>query len=203
MSSTRKRSAESQPNSERERMCSRELSSSKELADKSSNIRVEDEEEKKLHEKAGGDEEVLTKSLPGHGIPVEAEAASISKEEVTIQAKEVTSQVLEEETGDTRPHAEVLEPEVAPQILQEVAPHTPQEVETEEVTSQATLEMSVEDESVQEDEDPFAEERKEVLHELEVVANEKDAKHALMENLKKQIRQVEVRHVSQQKLVKV
>ena len=59
----------------------------------------------------------------------------------------------------------------------------------------------VEDESVQEDEDPFAEERKEVLHELEVVANEKDAKHALMENLKKQIRQLEVRHVSQQKLV--
>ena len=62
-------------------------------------------------------------------------------------------------------------------------------------------EMSVEDESVQEEEDPFAEERKEVLHELEVVGNEKDAKHALMENLKMQIRQLEVRHVSQQKLV--
>ena len=55
---------------------------------------------------AGGDEEVLIKSLPGRGLPVEAEAASISKEEASIQAKEVTSQVLEEETGDTRPHAE-------------------------------------------------------------------------------------------------
>ena len=64
-------------------------------------------------------------------------------------------------------------------------------LETEELTSQATSEMSVEDEFVQE-EDPFAEERKEVLHELEVVAIEKDAKHALMEKLKSQIRQLEV-----------
>ena len=65
-------------------------------------------------------------------------------------------------------------------------------LETEELTSQATSEMSVEDEFVQE-EDPFAEERKEVLHELEVVAIEKDAKHALMEKLKSQIRQLEVK----------
>ena len=61
-------------------------------------------------------------------------------------------------------------------------------LETEELTSQATSEMSVENEFVQE-EDPFAEERKEVLHELEVVAIEKHAKHARMEKLKSQIRQ--------------
>ena len=67
--------------------------------------------------------------------------------------------------------------------------------EVEEVTSQATLEMSVEDE-----EDPFAEEKKGVLHELEVVANEKDAKHALMQKLKLQIRQLEVSNVRQQLL---
>ena len=92
--------------------------------------------------------------------------------------------MLKEATAHTRTQGDVLEPEVAS--------HTPEEAETEEVTSQATLEMSVEDESVQE-EDPFAEERKEVLHELEVVAIEKDAKHALMEKLKSQIRQLEVK----------
>ena len=83
------------------------------------------------------------------------------------------------------------------EVLEEVTSLTPPEAE--EVTSQATLEMSVEDESVQE-EDPFAEERKEVLHELEVVANEKDVKHALMEELKSQIRQLEVSNVRQQTL---
>jgi len=41
----------------------------------------------------------------------------------------------------------------------------------------------------EEEEDPFAEERKEVLHELEVEAIEKHAKHARMEKLKSQIRQ--------------
>ena len=78
-----------------------------------------------------------------------------------------------------------------------VTAHTPPEIE--EVTSQATLEMSVEDESVQ-DEDPFAEQKKEVLHDLEVVANEKDAKHALMEKLKSQIRQLEVNNVGEKML---
>ena len=58
----------------------------------------------------------------------------------------------------------------------------------------------MENEFVQE-EDPFAEERKEVLHELEVVAIEKDAKHALMEKLKSQIRQLEVKQCDETKTV--
>ena len=177
VSSTRKRSEDSQSNSEKKSRCSRELSSSKELVEKAPYIRVENEEE--LVKKAGGDEEVLNKSLPGDSI--EAEAASIIKGDVTEQA-EVAEEM--EVTAHTRPQAEVLEPEVAP--------HTLEVVETEEVASQATLEMSVEDESVQED-DLFAVERTEVLHELEVVAMEKDAKHAHMEKLKSQIRQLEVR----------
>ena len=176
VSSTRKHSEESGSNCEKKR-CSRELSSSKELVEKAPYIRVENEEE--LVKKAGGDEEVLNKSLPGDSI--EAEAASIIKGDVTEQA-EVAEEM--EVTAHTRPQAEVLEPEVAP--------HTLEVVETEEVASQATLEMSVEDESVQED-DLFAVERTEVLHELEVVAMEKDAKHAHMEKLKSQIRQLEVR----------
>ena len=185
VSLTRKRSEDSRSDSEKKRRCSRELSSSKELVEKTPYIRLGNEE--KLDKKEG-DEDVLNKSLPGDSISVEAGAASITKEDVTElaeAAEEVASQaeVLKEVTAHTGPQAEVLEPEVAP--------HTPQGAEAEEVTSQATLEMSVEDESVQE-EDPFAEERKEVLHELEVVAIEKDAKHALMEKLKSQIRQLEV-----------
>ena len=86
--------------------------------------------------------------------------------------------------------------EVKSQVEMVTAPTPP---EIEEVTSQATLEMSVEDESVQ-DEDPFAEQKKEVLHDLEVVANEKDAKHALMEKLKSQIRQLEVNNVGEKML---
>ena len=185
VSSTRKHSEESGSNCEKKRRCSRELSSSKELVEKTPYIRLGNEE--KLDKKEG-DEDVVNKSLPGDSISVEAGAASITKEDVTElaeAAEEVASQaeVLKEVTAHTGPQAEVLEPEVAP--------HTPLGAEAEEVTSQATLEMSVEDESVQE-EDPFAEERKEVLHELEVVAIEKDAKHALMEKLKSQIRQLEV-----------
>ena len=71
--------------------------------------------------------------------------------------------------------------------------------EIEEVTSQATLEMLVEDESVQ-DEDPFAEQKKTILHDLKVVANEKDAKHALKEKLMSQIRQLEVNNVGEKML---
>ena len=133
-------------------------------------IRVENDEKRELDQKAEGDEEVSNKSLPSNTTPAKVEAASTTKMEV---AEEVKSQV-----------------EMA-------TAHTPPEIE--EVTSQATLEMSVEDESVQ-DEDPFAEQKKEVLHDLEVVANEKDAKHALMEKLKSQIRQLEVNNVGQQML---
>jgi len=181
VSSMRKRSAESKSNFEKKRRWSGELSSPKELVEKMPCIMVDNEKE--LEKETGGDEDVLSKSLPGDTLSVEAETASISKEDVTEQA-ELASQteVLKEVTAHTGIQGDVMEPEVAP--------HTPEEVETEEVTSQATLEMSVEDESVQE-EDPFAEERKEVLHELEVVAIEKDAKHALMEKLKSQIRQLE------------
>ena len=182
VSSMRKRSVESKCNFEKKRRWSGELSSPKELVEKMPCIMVDNEKE--LEKETGGDEDVLSKSLPGDTLSVEAETASISKEDVTEQA-ELASQteVLKEVTAHTGIQGDVMEPEVAP--------HTPEEVETEEVTSQATLEMSVEDESVQE-EDPFAEERKEVLHELEVVAIEKDAKHALMEKLKSQIRQLEV-----------
>ena len=133
-------------------------------------IRVENDEKRELDQKAEGDEEVSNKSLPSNTTPAKVEAASTTKMEV---AEEVKSQV-----------------EMA-------SAHTPPEIE--EVASQATLEMSVEDESVQ-DEDPFAEQKKEVLHDLEVVANEKDAKHALMEKLKSQIRQLEVNNVGQQTL---
>ena len=128
----------------------------------------------------GEDEEVLNKMLSG--APISVEAASNSKEEVTVQASH--AEVPAEATTHSHAQAEAEVPEVAP--------HTSQELRTEEVTSQTTVEMSVEDESVKEEEDPFAEERKEVLHELEVVANEKDAKHALMESLKLQIQQLEV-----------
>ena len=133
-------------------------------------IRVENDEKRELDQKAEGDEEVSNKSLPSSTTPAEVEAASTNKMEM---AEEVKSQV------------------------EMVTAHTPPEIE--EVTSQATLEMSVEDESVQ-DEDPFAEQKKEVLHDLEVVTNEKDAKHALMEKLKSQIRQLEVNNVGQQTL---
>ena len=57
----------------------------------------------------------------------------------------------------------------------------------------------MEDESVQ-DEDPFAEQKKTILHDLKVVANEKDAKHALKEKLMSQIRQLEVNNVGEKML---
>ena len=81
--------------------------------------------------------------------------------------------------------------EVAPTSKMEAVEEVTVQAEVDEVTSQATLEISVEDDTVQ-DEDPHAEEKRGVLQELEIVTHEIDANHALLEQLKSQIGNLEV-----------
>ena len=61
----------------------------------------------------------------------------------------------------------------------------------EEISSQQTLEMSLEDDSLQED-DPIERERKQVLQELEVVVLQKSSQQVIMENIRVEIRELEV-----------
>ena len=60
----------------------------------------------------------------------------------------------------------------------------------EEVSSQRTLEMSLEDDSLQED-DPNERERKQVLQELEVVVQQKSSQQVIMENIRIEIGELE------------
>ena len=60
----------------------------------------------------------------------------------------------------------------------------------EEVSSQRTLEMSLEDDSPQED-DPIERERKEVLQELEVVAHQKSSQQVIMKKIRLEIGELE------------
>ena len=61
----------------------------------------------------------------------------------------------------------------------------------EEVSSQRTLEMSLEDDYLQED-DPNERERKQVLQELEVVVLQKSSQQVIMEKIRVEIRELEV-----------
>ena len=57
----------------------------------------------KVTVETGGDEDVLSKSLPGDTLSVEADTASISKEDVTEQGKLASqTEVLKEATALTR-----------------------------------------------------------------------------------------------------
>ena len=60
----------------------------------------------------------------------------------------------------------------------------------EEVSSQRTLEMSLEDDSPQED-DPIERERKQVLLELEVVVHQKSSQQVIMEKIRLEIGELE------------
>jgi len=60
----------------------------------------------------------------------------------------------------------------------------------EEVSSQRTLEMSLEDDSLQED-DPNERERKQVLQELEVVVQQKSSQQVIMEKIRLEIGELE------------
>jgi len=60
----------------------------------------------------------------------------------------------------------------------------------EEVSSQRTLEMSLEDDSLQED-DPNERERKQVLQELEIVVQQKSSQQVLMEKIRLEIGELE------------
>ena len=60
----------------------------------------------------------------------------------------------------------------------------------EEVSSQRTLESSLEDDSLQED-DPNERERKQVLQELEVVVQQKCSQQVIMENIRIEIGELE------------
>jgi len=60
----------------------------------------------------------------------------------------------------------------------------------EEVSSQRTLEMSLEDDYLQED-DPIERERKQVLQELEVVVKQKSSQQVIMEKLRLEIGELE------------
>ena len=98
----------------------------------------------------------------------------------------------EEVSGKKTPSTNVpVKVEVAPTSKMEAVEEVTVQAEVDEVTSQATLEISVEDDTVQ-DEDPHAEEKRGVLQELEIVTHEIDANHALLEQLKSQIGNLEV-----------
>ena len=60
----------------------------------------------------------------------------------------------------------------------------------EEVSSQRTLEMSLEDDSLQED-DPIERERKQVLQELEVVVHQKSSQQVILEKNRVEIGELE------------
>ena len=60
----------------------------------------------------------------------------------------------------------------------------------EEVSSQRTLEMSLEDDSLQED-DPNERERKQVLQELEIVVQQKNSQEVIMEKIRLEIGELE------------
>ena len=60
----------------------------------------------------------------------------------------------------------------------------------EEVSSQRTLEMSLEDDSLQED-DPIERERKQVLQELEIVVQQKSSQQVIMEKIRAEIGELE------------
>ena len=60
----------------------------------------------------------------------------------------------------------------------------------EEISSQRTLEMSLEDDSLQED-DPIERERKQVLQELEIVVHQKSSQQVIMEKIRVEIRELE------------
>ena len=60
----------------------------------------------------------------------------------------------------------------------------------EEVSSQRTLEMSLEDDSLQED-DPYERERKQVLQELEIVVQQKSSQQVIMEKIRLEIGELE------------
>ena len=60
----------------------------------------------------------------------------------------------------------------------------------EEVSSQRTLEMSLEDDSLQED-DPIERERKQVLQELEIVLHQKSSQQVIMEKIRVEIGELE------------
>ena len=60
----------------------------------------------------------------------------------------------------------------------------------EEVSSQRTLEMSLEDDSLRED-DPIERERKKVLQELEIVVQQKSSQQVIMEKIRLEIGELE------------
>ena len=60
----------------------------------------------------------------------------------------------------------------------------------EEISSQQTLEMSLEDDSLQED-DPNERERKQVLQELEIVVHQKSSQQVIMEKIRLEIGELE------------
>ena len=60
----------------------------------------------------------------------------------------------------------------------------------EEISSQQTLEMSLEDDSLQED-DPNERERKQVLQELEIVVHQKSSQQVIMEKIRVEIGELE------------
>ena len=60
----------------------------------------------------------------------------------------------------------------------------------EEISSQQTLEMSLEDDSLQED-DPIERERKQVLQELEIVVHQKSSQQIIMEKIRVEIGELE------------
>ena len=92
-------------NLEKKRRWSGELSSPKELVEKTPYIRLGNEE--KLDKKEG-DEDVLNKSLPGDSISVEAGAASITKEDVTELA-EAAEEVAAAKAAEEEAAAEAAE----------------------------------------------------------------------------------------------
>ena len=60
----------------------------------------------------------------------------------------------------------------------------------EEISSQQTLEMSLEDDSLQED-DPNERERKQVLQELEIVVHQKSFQQVILEKIRVEIGELE------------